>query len=871
MMLRQFFIDVRVWLMSVFGRQTIRARAEEEARFHLAMMEQRLMKAGVPEAEAHLQARRQFGNPTAIRDRTVDSWRYASLDSVVQDIRYGLRLFTRRPGFAALVTLTLALGIGANTAVFSIVNAVLLQPLPYREPSRLVIVYLRNVRETGTSKLFSSARDYRAFAQARSFEQIAAATWATGGQLLSGRGPAREILAMPASESFFSLLGVAPALGRTFLPGDVERGGCSVVLSDRLWRSVFGADSTIAGKRIVLDDRSCDVLGVMPPSFTFYPVAAQAWILLTPGSVPPLDQLPLGVFARLRPGVTIAQAQSEVTALHAALNKGDGQERDLEPLVADLHGEFTFLAEARLRATLWMLTGAVALVLIIVCLNVANLLLAQGIGRRSEFAVRAALGCGRARLVRQLLTEGLILSALGGVAGVGVAVAAIGYFRTALPVELPPGADVRMSWRVLAFSIIISLSSALLSGAMPAWRAWRGLERMRAGRNVAQATPKVLQWLIAAEMALSLILVAGSGLLMRSVLRLGSEQLGFESRGLTAAALKLPAESHRSAASRLQFYDRALAAVGGESALSTALPPFGWPQSAMLHIPGLEDSESNRAGYRSISPGYFRVMRERMLRGREFSNQDLASSVPVVIVNEALTRRYFPGVDAIGQRIALGTPSDRNPWRTIAGVVADEKGTGGLDTVGWGAVPGVYKPLAQDPPQAAFLVTRGSGAGLRRAVAGIDEEVAISEVEPMERRLDKVLAYPRFRAAVLGWFAVFAVTLAAIGLYGVLVQFVSQRTPEIGIRVAMGASPSDIVKLVSGRAGAPLIAGLVLGLLGATVLSKLIAGVLYGVKAGDPATLAAASLALMAAGASAAYVPVRRALRIDPMKVLRVE
>lgn len=229
MMLRQFFIDVRVWLMSVFGRQTIRARAEEEARFHLAMMEQRLMKAGVPEAEAHVQARRQFGNPTAIRDRTVDSWRYASLDSVVQDIRYGLRLFTRRPGFAAMVTLTLALGIGANTAVFSIVNAVLLQPLPYREPSRLVIVYLRNVRETGTSKLFSSARDYRAFAQARSFEQIAAATWATGGQLLSGRGPAREILAMPASESFFSLLGVAPALGRTFLPGDVERGGGSAV------------------------------------------------------------------------------------------------------------------------------------------------------------------------------------------------------------------------------------------------------------------------------------------------------------------------------------------------------------------------------------------------------------------------------------------------------------------------------------------------------------------------------------------------------------------------------------------------------------------------------------------------------------------
>lgn len=871
MMLKQFLIDVRVRLLALFGRHAIQARAEEEAQFHLAMLEERLMESGVPPGEARLQARRQFGNPTVIQERTVDAWRYASLDALVQDIRYGLRLFTRRPGFAALVTLTLALGIGANTAVFSIVNAVLLQPLTYREPSRLVIVYLRNVRETGTSKMFSSARDYRAFAQARSFELIAAATWATGGRLLKGWGPAREILAMPASESFFSLLGVAPALGRTFLPGDAQRGGCSVVLSDRLWRSVLGADSTIAGKRIVLDDRSCNVLGVMPPSFTFYPVAAQAWILITPDFVPPLDQMPLGVFARLRPGVTIAQAQTELTALHSALNKGDGQERDLEPLVADLHGEFTFLAEARLRATLWMLTGAVALVLLIVCLNVANLLLGQGLGRRSEFAARAALGCGRARLVRQLLTEGLMLSALGGVAGIGVAIAAVGYFRTALPVELPPGADVRMSWPVLAFSIIISLSSALLSGVLPAWRASRGLERLRAGRNVAQAAPTVLQWIIAAEMALSLILLAGSGLLMRSVFRLGSEQLGFESRGLNATALKLPAENYRSAASRLQFYDRALEAVGGESAISTALPPFGWPQSARLHIPGSEDSESNRAGYRSISPGYFRVMGERMLLGREFSHQDLASSTPVVIVNETLTRRYFPGVNAIGQRIALGTPSDRNPWRTIAGVVADEKGTGGLDTVGWGAMPGVYKPLAQDPPQAVFLVTRGSGSGFRRAVGGIDGEVAISEVESMERRLDKVLAYPRFRATVLGWFAVFAVTLAAIGLYGVLGQFVSQRTPEIGIRVAMGAGPWDILKLVSGRAGAPLIAGLVLGLLGAAALSRLIANVLYGVKAGDPATLAASSLALIAAGASAAYVPVRRALRIDPIKVLRAE
>jgi hypothetical protein len=297
---------------------------------------------------------------------------YAFLDTISQDVRHALRLIARKPGFAAIVTLTLALGIGANTAVFSIVEAVLLRPLPYKDSSRLVSIWLRNVHETGTSKMFDSLRDYRAFARARSFEQTAAATWANGGRLLRGYGPTQGVLAMPVSESFFALLGADAALGRTFTPGDLQR-GCSVVISDRLWRGPLGGDRAIVGKSITLDDRSCAVLGVMPPSFTFYPTVAQAWMLLIPDFSPPPDKIPLGIFARLRPGVTIAQAQAEVSALHTALNRGDGQERDLAPLVADLHEEFTFLAEARLHATLWILLAAVAFVLLIVCLNVANL------------------------------------------------------------------------------------------------------------------------------------------------------------------------------------------------------------------------------------------------------------------------------------------------------------------------------------------------------------------------------------------------------------------------------------------------------------------------------------------------------------------
>lgn len=871
-MLKQFFIDIRVRLAALFTRREIHERASEEVQFHLSMIERRMIESGMPPEIAQAQARRQFGNPALIREQTADSWRYASVDTLVQDVLYGLRLFGRKPGFAAIIVLMLALGIGANTTIFSVVESVLLRPLPYKDSARLVSIWLRNVHETGTSKMFASLRDYRAFARAHSFEQTAVATWATGGRLLRGYGPAQDILAIPVSESFFALLGVEPALGRTFASGDVL-GGCSVVISDRLWRGSLSADPAMVGKSIVLDDRSCTVVGVMPASFAFYPTAAQAWMLLTPDFAPPPDQIPLGIFARLRPGVTIAQAQAEVSALHTALNRSDGQERDLAPLVADLHGEFTFLAEARLRTTLWILLAAVVFVLLIVCLNVANLLLGQGFARQHELAVRAALGCGRVRLARQMLTEGLLLAAIGGAAGIAVALGAIGYLRAA-PIEMPPGADLRMSWPVLVFTAAISLATALLFGALPAWRASRldAIESLRTRRGSAQTTPhRVMKTLIAAEMALSLVLLAGAGLFMQSALRMGSEPLGFESRGLVTAGVKLPVQGYQDAGRRVRFYDRVLDALGDDAALSTGLPPYGLAQSATLHIPGVEPSESQSVGYRSISPRYFRVMGERLLRGREFNDHDHASSAPVVIVNEALARRYFPNTDPIGQRIALNDPSETNPWRTIVGVVADEKGAGGFDHIGWAAFPGAFKPLAQDSPRSALIVARDLRIDLRRLVAGIDGAAAAGEVETMDKRLGKMLAYPRFRAALLSAFAVFAVLLAAIGLYGMLGQFVVQRTPEIGIRMALGARPLDVLRFIARQAGAPLVAGLALGLAGAMALSRSLASVLYGVQAGDPRTFAVVSLVLIAVGAAAAFFPARRAARVDPMTAMRNE
>jgi predicted permease len=437
---------------------------------------------------------------------------------------------------------------------------------------------------------------------------------------------------------------------------------------------------------------------------------------------------------------------------------------------------------------------------------------------------------------------------------------------------MPPGADVRMSWPVLAFTAAVSVVTALLFGTLPALRASRrdAIESLRAGRGSAQATPqRLMKALIAVEMALSLVLLAGAGLLMQSALRMSSEPLGFESRGLVTASVGLPEEGYQDAL-RLEFYDRLLGALGDNAALSTDLPPYGL-STATLRIQGQELSGANYAGQLSVSPRYLRVMHEPLLRGREFTDRDRASSEPVVIVNEALACRYFPNTDPIGRRIALNDPSAKNPWRVIVGVVADEKRAGGFDRVGWAEMPMVLKPLAQNPPRSASIVVRGSGADLRRAVAGIDERAPVGPVETMDTRLSKMLAYPRFRAAILCAFAVFAVLLASIGLYGVLGQFVVQRTPEIGVRMAMGARSSDVLRLIARQAGAPLLAGLGMGLAGASTLSRSLASVLYGVRAGDPVTLVVVSLALIAAGAAAAFFPACRAARIDPMTALRNE
>jgi predicted permease len=808
-----------------------------------------------------------------------------SLQEFFRDLRYACRMLRRSPGFTTVAVLTLALGIGANTAVFSIVYGALLRPLPYREPGRLVAIWDHGLREGNLSKVFDSYHDFAEWKQhARSFEALGAATWATGlARSMSGRGPARQVLAVPVSETFFATLGVPAARGRTFVHEDLTR-GCSVVLAYSFWSGASGADPAMVGQSVALGRQSCTVLGVMPPGFSFYPKVANMWILLTPDFVPPLDKLQVGVFGRLKPGVTAAQAQSEVTALHDALHRADGQERNLAPVVYDLQQEFTWLAGRNLRTTLWVLLGAVGLVLLIACFNVANLLLGRSFVRGRELAIRAAVGCGRARLVRQLLTEGLALSILGGSLGIAFAWGALRFFRSANPVELPVGADIAFSAPGLFFTATIAIGTALVFALAPAWRASRvdvneALKR-GAGIPASIGSAKVL---VAAEMALSVLLLSGAGLLLESVIHLGSAPLGFEPDGLYAASLSLPQDRYADAGRRERFFDALLPRLSvlpavQHAALASALPPQdggSWVLE-ILGRPVSPETIKYDVVRKSVSPDYFRTAGVSLVRGRLFDARDRKDSGPVAVIDESLAREYFPNADPIGRQIRAQEQAEQ-PWATIVGVVEGQKRSIVYQEMGWIDSPSMFRPLAQDPPPVVWIAlrTRSSAvplaAALAREVVALDSEVPVGELESLRERVTVSMAYPRFRAVVLGGFAGFALLLAAVGLHGVLTQLVAQRRQEIGVRLALGAQPANVVRLVATHGSVPVLLGLTAGLSCALAVNRFLGAFLYGVRPRDPFTLGLASGTLLLAAAIAIALPARRAARTDPMDALRQE
>lgn len=878
----------RLW--SYLQRGRLQRELDEEMRLHVERRAERLRERGVDAQQASYVSRRQFGNATALRESSRDLWGWRWIDDALGDLRFAARLLTKRPAFAAVAVCTLALGIGANTAVFSLVDGALLRPLPYRQPARLIVVFDKAVRERNLAQIFASFRDYEEYRRhARSLEQVAAATWAAGGAVMTGRGPARNVLAIPVTETFFQLFGVAPEIGRAFNAADLEH-GCAVVLSDAFWRGALGGDGNALGRGLTLDQRPCAIIGVMPRAFEFYPRQAAMWRLITPDFKPPIHTVPVGIFGRLRSGATLAQAQSELTALHVALHHNDGwYERDILPVAFHMQEEFTFLAGRNLRTTMWALVAAVALVLLIACLNLANLLLGRSLARGREMAVRAAMGGGRGRLVRQLLVEALLLAALGGAAGVLIAFAAIRYFAAVNPVELPIGADVAIRWPVLGFTLLLSIATALAFGLAPAWKASRvdlGDNLRHAGRAAVGSRQRGARVLMAAQVALSVILLTAAGLLMQSVLRMGSAALGYRPAHVLATSLRLPSDRYPDPASRARFCDELqhrLDAMPGveRAAMASRLPPSGGTEVA-VEVQGLPKSPGDLVhdvDDVEVGPGYFRVLGTPLRRGRAFGAHDRLGSEPAAVVNQAFVRRFFPHVEPLGQSIRI-VQDDRKkpaPWLTVVGVVGDQKHSTVLQEMNWIEPAAVYEALDQNPQAQISIALRTAGEqsaigpAIAREIAALDPALPAGDVEPMPQTISRLLAYPRFRAIVFGAFAVIALLLASVGLHGVLQQFVAQRTQEIGVRVAVGARRLDILHLVARQGLQPALAGLVVGLASAAALGRFLASLLYDVEPTDPLTLAAVASALLIVAVAAIVIPARRAASVDPVIALRCE
>jgi putative ABC transport system permease protein len=790
------------------------------------------------------------------------------------------------PGFTAVAACTLALGIGAGTAVFSVVDAVFLRPLPYKDDARLTAIWKRSSREKELTKLFTNYRDFERWKSgAHSFESISAATWAAGGRVWTGHGVAQQVLAFPVSASFFDTLGVGAARGRTFVASD-EAAGCSVVLSDGFWRTSLGADPNVAGRTLALDERDCTVLGVMPPSFSFYPPATKMWMLIDSGYRPDRDHLIVGVFARLKRGVTLPQAQQELNALHGAIHAGDARELELAPVIYGLRGEFTWLASRDLPKTVMVLAGAVGFLLLIACVNVANLLLARWTLRQRELTVRAALGAGRARIARQVLGEGLWLSAMATALGCLLAFAAVRYFQSVNAVEMPVGAALAIHWPVLAFAALLCTATTLITGFVPAWRASKVdlLSGLKAGgRGLADSglARRSSQILIVVEMTASVVLLWGAGLLMQSVLRMEDANLGFDPRGVLAGSVTLPRGRYPGAQERLRFLEQLEQRIGSlaraeDVALASRLAPYGGGNQ-IVEVAGraAQGAEAHDAGGIASSPSYFRVMRVPLLRGRSFEATDRADTEPVAIVNRALAQTYFAGADPIGQRIRL-KDRDATPWMTIVGVVGNEKHWPLLQEVNWVESPVLFRPVAQDARSSMEFVVRAAAtkdlvSAIGRAVSAMDPGVPLTTLDTMEERLAKPLSYPRFRAVLLAAFSTCALVLAAVGLYGVLSQLVAFRTREFGVRRAVGAQTPDLILLVARLGGVPVAIGLAAGIGCALAFGRLMNGLLYGLQPDDPATFAAIPIVLLMVAVAAMAVPARRASRIDPMAALREE
>jgi putative ABC transport system permease protein len=876
-----------IWLRikALFRRRRLERDLEDELEFHLAMRRQKLVEQGMPPEEARYAARRAFGDPTHAREYSRELWTFPFLESLAQDFRYGLRQLRRNPGFTAIAVLTLALGIGANTAIFSVVYGIVFRPLPYRDPGRLVGVWERWIEKPGDRIAVSlpNLKDWES--QNSVFDGLAAYGYNRYDirELEGGEG----VRAAMVTPRFFPLLGVKPFLGRELGPADDRKR--VVVLSYELWQRLYHGETDVIGRSLRLSDHECTVIGVMPSEFRLPTPDVEMWLSFAEiysisGSAGVANWLTdrglhgYRVLARLKKGVSIAQAQSQMDTIELRLAQSypkddKGLSVVLVPLQSQIVGD--------VKTPLVLLLGAVGLILLIACVNVANLMLARATIRERETTLRRALGASAGRLIRQILTEGALLGALGGGLGILLAFWGVAIFLRLGPKSLPRLPDVRVDGPVLLFAVGATVLSCLLFSLAPAFRALgsRLSQTLREGGRGAAGHARAFRTrgtLVACEIALATVLVTGAGLMLNSFLRLATLQPGFSADHLLTFDTIASLSRYRTPQEQTEFFNRILArvkALPGVKAAGacTSMPPDIVQEADTFQIQGVtpaDPAKSPQAWYLPATPGFLRALGLPLIRGRDISSADTSTAPPVAVINLQVVKTYFPHEDPLGRKILfLGVR------RTIVGVA------GNTTYDGLGSPPDyqIYVPYAQATFPGLHFAVRTAGdplsqvAAVRAAVQSVDSGSRAGRIATMEQLLSRSILQPRFYTWLLGAFGFVALALATVGILGVISYSVTQRTHEIGIRMALGAERRDVLKMVVGQGLRLALIGVAIGIAGALALTRFLASMLDGVRPTDPLTFIAVSLILMAVALLACYIPARRASKVDPMEALRYE
>src|SRR6185369_9426939 len=817
------------------------------------------------------------------------------LTDTYRDLKYASRTLRKHPGFAAVVVITLALGIGANTAIFSFVDAVILNPLPFPESDRLVVISQTNNEGNEVSVSLLNFQDWQA--RSRSFDEFGGVRFTTFN--LTGIDTPQHLAAQEVTLNYFSILGVQPQLGRIFSPEEDKFGAArTALISDSLWRTTFGADPNILGRSIKLDSDTVTVIGVMPPGFELFTKPD----ILTPvsGALDPNSPWfdrgnHMGLFAlgKLRKGISVPQAETEMRQIAAQLEKE-------YPAVNSGHGELTRSLQAsvvyEVRSTLLVLMGAVGFVLLIACVNVANLSLARSLVRQQEMGIRMALGAGRGRLIRQSLSESLLLSILGGLAGILVARLLLSALISLAPPNLPRLADVQLSGRVLLFTAAVTLLTSLLFGLLPALSSTRITAAFSEGGRTSTSGPirrRIFDSLLVAEIAFALIVLTGAGLMTRTMYKIANVDPGFRTDHLLTMRMDIYGPQYRNNLPHIEAFQKAAltnikALPGVESAAFTLSLPIAGSQWGSVFVVGdqpvLDRSQIPIAAFNPVSPEYFQTMGIGLLQGRSFTEADGLQSPKVAVINESMARHFWPNENPIGKRVRQGWPEWTTPFCEVIGVVADVKLNGVIETTPLH----VYLPLAQNGNASVYLAVRTRpepqtlAASVQSAVHSMDSQIPIYQVRTMDERLKGAVVSQRAAMILLSAFALLAMLLAAVGIYGVISWSVVQRTRELGLRMALGALPREVMWLVLRRSMLLVLAGVMLGLLGAFAVSRLLGAalteggpgntpLLFGVQAIDPLTFVVAPILLALVAFIACCLPAWRVTKINPLVALRYE